>query len=293
MAGVIAGALALGRPLAETRVVLAGAGAAGIGIARLLRQALLAEGVGEAAASRAIVLVDSRGLVHVGRDDLDDHKRALAASVEAVADLGLATDAPPGLEAVVRSVRPTVLVGTTGMAGAFSESVIRAAAEGVDRPIILPLSNPTSLSEAAPADVLRWTGGRALVATGSPFPSATLDGVTREIAQANNVFIFPGLGLGTIAAEARAVTDGMVLAAARALAACVSPERLAAGVLYPPIRDLRSVSATIGLAVARQAVADGVAGLPAGADLEADLRGAAWWPAYAPYVPVRRPASSG
>jgi malate dehydrogenase (oxaloacetate-decarboxylating) len=186
-----------------------------------------------------------------------------------------------------------VLVGTTGMAGAFSESIIRAAAEGVHRPIILPLSNPTSLSEAAPADVLRWTGGRAIVATGSPFPSATLDGVTREIAQANNVFIFPGLGLGTIAAEARAVTDGMVLAAARALAACVSPERLAAGVLYPPIRDLRSVSATIGLAVARQAVADGVAGLPAGADLEADLRGAAWWPAYAPYVPVRRPASSG
>ena len=151
VAGVIAGARALGRPLADTRVVLAGAGAAGIGIARLLRQALVADGLDEAAASRAIVLVDSRGLVHVGRSDLDDHKRALAASLEAVTDLGLASDEPPGLEAVVRGVRPTVLVGTTGIAGAFPEAVIRAAADGVDRPIILPLSNPTSLCEAAPA----------------------------------------------------------------------------------------------------------------------------------------------
>ena len=161
VAGVIAGSRALGRPLADTRVVLAGAGAAGIGIARLLRQALIADGLDEAAASRAIVLVDSRGLVHVGRGDLDDHKRALAASLEAVTDLGLTSDEPPGLEAVIRSVRPTVLVGTTGIAGAFPEAVIRAAADGVDRPIILPLSNPTSLCEAAPLDILRWTGGRA------------------------------------------------------------------------------------------------------------------------------------
>ena len=255
----------------------------------MLRQALIADGLDEAAASRAIVLVDSRGLVHVGRGDLDDHKRALAASLEAVTDLGLTSDEPPGLEAVIRSVRPTVLVGTTGIAGAFPEAVIRAAADGVDRPIILPLSNPTSLCEAAPLDILRWTGGRAIIATGSPFPSALVDGVSREIAQANNVFVFPGLGLGTIAAEARAVTDGMVLAAARALAGCVSAERLAVGVIYPPIRDLRSVSAAIGLAVARQAVTEGVAGLPADADLEAELRGAAWWPAYAPYAPARRP----
>ncbi|HVA86537.1 MAG TPA: malic enzyme-like NAD(P)-binding protein, partial [Candidatus Saccharimonadales bacterium] len=272
----------------------------GIGIARLLGQALAAQGVSEAAVRRAIVLVDSRGLVHAGRDDIDDHKRGLAASLEAVADLGLATDAPPGLEAVVRAVKPTVLVGTTGISGAFSESVIRAAAEGTPRPIILPLSNPTSLSEAAPEDVLRWTNGRALVATGSPFPSAVVDGVSREIAQANNVFIFPGLGLGTIVAEARAVTDGMVLAAARALAASVSDERLAAGVLYPAIRELRTVSASIGLAVAREAVAAGVAGVVEGApggaeagaaggpDLETELRGAAWWPAYVPYVPAGR-----
>ncbi len=284
VAGVLAGARALDRPLASTRVVLAGAGAAGIGIARLLSQALLAEGLSDEAVRRAVVLVDSRGLVHVGRDDLDDHKRSLAASLDAVADLGLMSDSPPGLEAVVRAVRPTVLVGTTGIAGAFSEAVIRAAAAGTDRPIVLPLSNPTSLSEAAPADVLAWTDGRALVATGSPFPSARVNGVEREIAQANNVFIFPGLGLGAIAAEVRTVTDGMILAAARALAAAVPGERLAAGALFPAIRDLRSVSMEIALAVAREAEAAGVSGLSAGADLEAELRGAAWWPAYVPYL---------
>jgi malic enzyme len=286
VAGVFAGARALGRSVADTRVVLAGAGAAGIGIARLLSQALLAEGLPEEAVRRAVVLVDSHGLVHVGRDDLDDHKRALAASLEAVSDLGLAGDAPPGLEAVIRAVRPTVLVGTTGIAGAFSEAVIRAAAAGTDRPIVLPLSNPTSLSEAAPADVLRWTDGRALVATGSPFPSAMINGVSREIAQANNVFIFPGLGLGVIAAETRTVTDGMILAAARALAAAVTDDRLAAGVLFPAIRDLRTVSMSIALAVAREAAAAGVAGLSPDTDLEAELRAAAWWPAYVPYVPA-------
>jgi malic enzyme len=284
VAGVLAGARALGRSLADTRVVLAGAGAAGIGIARLLGQALLAEGLSEDAVRRAIVLVDSRGLVHVGREDLDDYKGTLAASLETVVALGLAGDTPPGLEAVVRAVRPTVLVGTTGIAGAFSEAVIRAAAAGADRPIILPLSNPTSMSEAAPADVLRWTDGRALVATGSPFPPVVMDGVAREIAQANNVFIFPGLGLGVIAVEARTVTDGMILAAARALAASVTDERLAAGVLYPAIRDLRSVSMTIALAVAHEAAATGLGGLPPDTDLAAEVRGAAWWPAYVPYL---------
>jgi malate dehydrogenase (oxaloacetate-decarboxylating) len=301
VAGVIAGAKALEMPLAEIRVVLAGAGAAGIGIARLLGQALAAEGLAEVAVRRAIVLVDSRGLVHAGRDDIDDHKRALAASLEACADLGLPTDEPPGLEAVVRAVRPTALVGTTGIAGAFSEPVIRAAADGTPRPIILPLSNPTVLSEAAPDDVLRWTHGRAIVATGSPFPSAVIDDVAREIAQANNVFIFPGLGLGTIVAGARAVTDSMVLAAARALAASVSEERLAAGVLYPAIRELRAVSASIALAVAREAVAAGVADVAGGgsatdasdAELQADLRSAAWWPAYVRYVPAGNATRAG
>ena len=286
VAGIIAGSRALGRPLAATRAVLAGAGAAGIGIARLLGQALRAAGLPGDDVRRAVVLLDSHGLVHAGRTDLDEHKRSLALGLDALGALGLPSDVPADLESVVRAVRPTVLIGTTGVAGAFSEPVIRALAAATDRPIILPLSNPTVLTEATPIDILRWTAGRALVATGSPFPPVVVGGTAREIPQANNVFIFPGLGLGSVVAEARRVTDGMVLAAARELADTVSPERLAAGVLYPPVRNLRAVSTRIGVAVVRRAIADGVAGLPPDADPEADLRSAAWWPAYVPYTPA-------
>jgi len=284
VAGVIAGARALGRPLAGMRVVLAGAGAAGIGIARLLGQALRQEGLSEEAVREAVVLLDSQGLVHDGRPDLDQNKRSLALRLESARALGLATSATADLDSVVGAVRPTVLIGTTGVAGAFSERVIRAVAAGTDRPIVLPLSNPTSMSEATPADIFRWTDGRALVATGSPFPPVVVGGAAREIPQANNVFIFPGLGLGSIVAEVRMVSDGMVLAAARALADSVSPDRLVAGLLYPAVRELRAVSTTVGVAVARTAIAEGVAGVPGDTDAEAELRAAAWWPAYVPYT---------
>jgi malic enzyme len=148
-----------------------------------------------------------------------------------------------------------------------------------DRPIVLPLSNPTSNAEATPADVLAWTGGRALVATGSPFDAVTIDGVRREIGQANNVFIFPGVGLGAIVAEARVVTDRMFLLAARELADSVTDERLASGALYPPVGTLRTVSRRIALAVAREA-----GGID---DVEAAVDGAMWWPEYVPYLPSR------
>ena len=149
------------------------------------------------------------------------------------------------------------------MAGTFTEAVIDAMVERVgpaDRPIVLPLSNPTSASEATPADVLAWTEGRALVATGSPFDAVTLDGVRHEIGQANNVFIFPGVGLGAIVAETRAITDRMFLLAARTLAAAVTDERIASGALYPPISSLRAVSREIAIAVVREAIEAGVAG---------------------------------
>jgi malic enzyme len=164
------------------------------------------------------------------------------------------------------------------VAGTFSERAIRAMAAGCERPVIMPLSNPTVVAEARPADVLRWTDGRALVATGSPFPA--VDG--REIGQANNVFVFPGLGLGTIVAEATRVSDGMALAAARTLADAVSVDRLRAGALYPPIGSLRSVSRAIALAVAREAIASGIA--PPNEGLEAAIDAAMWWPAYVPYL---------
>jgi malic enzyme len=152
----------------------------------------------------------------------------------------------------------------------------------------MPLSNPTASAEAIPADILRWTDGQALVATGSPFAAVEVDGVRRDIGQANNVFVFPGVGLGAIVAEARAITDRMFLAAARALADGVSDARLATGALYPPVEDLRAVSRAIATVVVREAIDAGLAGIPVDSDVDAVVDAAMWWPDYVPYAPIRR-----
>lgn len=287
VAATLAASRALGHAIADWRFVLAGAGAAGVGIARLLGRMLREAGLDEAAIARAIVLVDSHGLVHAGRTDLDEMKRAHALPVEIALADGLTLDAvtPPGLEETVRRVRPQALIGTTGVAGAFTRQVIGALAAGVIRPVVLPLSNPTAHAEATPEQVLAWSDGRALVATGSPFPPVMVAGEARPVGQANNVFVFPGLGLGTIASEARIVTDGMVLAAARTLASEVTDDRLAAGALFPEVASLRGVSRAIAIAVALEAVAAGVAGIPDDADVPAIVDAAMWLPAYVPYRP--------
>ncbi len=286
VAGILAGSRGLGMRLAETRVVLVGAGAAGIGIARLVRLAMLDDGMDEAAVRRALVLVDSKGQVHDRREDLDATKRELALPTEAYAGYGFTTEFP-GLVETIERVRPTVLVGTTGTGGTFDEAVLRAMAAGTGRPIVLPLSNPTSVSEATPVDVLRWTEGRAFVATGSPFDAVEVDGLRREVGQANNVFVFPGLGLGAIAAETRSITDRMFLLAARTLAASVTDARLAIGALSPPVADLRAVTRAIAIGVAREAIESGLAGISPDDDIEAVIDRAMWWPAYVPYLPAR------
>jgi malic enzyme len=286
VAGVQAGLRGLGTHLAETRAVLVGAGAAGIGIARLLRLAMIEAGMSEAAARHALVMVDSHGLVHDRREDLDATKLDQALPAGDYAAYGFSTEYPSAVETIER-VRPSVLVGTTGVGGAFDEPVLQAIAAATDRPIVLALSNPTSNAEATPADILRWTDGRALVATGSPFADVEVDARPRVIGQANNVFIFPGLGLGAIAAEVRTVTDRMFLLAARTLAGHVTEARLATGAIYPPVANLRTVTRAIAIAVAREAVATGVAGISANEDLEALIDGAMWWPEYVPYTPAR------
>ena len=274
VAGVLAGLRATDRTLADARIVLVGAGAAGIGIGRLLRLAMLEAGLTEAHVRGSVALVDSHGLVHAGRTDLDPAKAALA--VEPVAGPS------PSLLETVRTRRPTILVGTTGVAGTFTRDVIDAMVAGLDpnlRPIILPLSNPTANAEATPGLLLDWTRGRALVATGSPFDPVTTIRGRQVIGQANNVFIFPGVGLGAIVAETHTITDRMFLLAAHELAASVTDERLASGALYPPVADLRAVSRRIAIAVAREA-----GGLD---DVEAGIDAAMWWPAYVPYLPLR------
>jgi malic enzyme len=290
VAGLLAGLRGLGSTLAETRVVLAGAGAAGIGIGRLIGIAMLDTGMDEATIRRALVLVDSRGLVREGRPDLDDTKRELALPHLAATGYGFGAQVAgpiPGLVETVERVRPTVLVGTTGVGGAFDEASIRAMATGTERPIVLPLSNPTSVAEATPVDVLRWTDGRAIVATGSPFDAVEIDGRRREVGQANNVFIFPGLGLGAIVAEARSITSRMFLLAARALAGAVTEERLGSGAIYPPVGELRTVSRAIAIEVAREAVESGFAGIDPASDIEVLVDAAMWWPEYVPYEPAR------
>jgi malic enzyme len=286
VAGVLAGMRGLGTRLAEARVVLVGAGAAGIGIARLLRLAMVEDGLPEDVVRRAIVLVDSQGLVHDRREDLDDGKRRLACPADAFTGYGFSAEYP-GLVETIERVRPAVLVGTTAVGGAFDEAVISSLARGTARPIVMPLSNPTSSAEATPADILRWTAGRAVVATGSPFEPVEVDGVRREIGQANNVFIFPGVGLGAIAAETRAITERMFLLAARTLAEAVSPARFASGAIYPPVGELRSVTRSIAAVVAREAIDAGLAGIPPDTDIDALIDAAIWWPDYAPYVPAR------
>jgi malic enzyme len=243
------------------------------------------------------VLVDSRGLVDEGRDDLDGHKAALAMPAEAVqlyAFAGAADGRDPhfaiSLADVIAGVRPTILVGVTGVAGSFFEAEIREMARHVEAPIIMPLSNPTSTVEALPSDLYAWTDGRALIATGSPFPPlATADAGMRVVAQANNVFVFPGVGLGAIVAEARTVTDEMFIAAAESLAELVTAERYAAGGLYPPVTDLRAVSRRIASAVAAEARRAGVARVPDDLDLDAAIADATWDPRYVDYVTTSVP----
>ena len=297
VAGVLAGMRHLGTRWADQRVVMAGAGAAGTGIARLLRLAMVADGMAESTARRVIALVDSKGLVHEGRTGLDPDKQELAMSAEAFRDANLSVPtgdrgAEPDLLDVVTALSPTILIGTTGHGGTFSEAIVRAMAAATPRPIILPLSNPTSISEAVPADVIAWTDGRALVATGSPFPPVSHGGQTWQIGQANNVFIFPGVGLGAIVSESRDVTDEMFLMAAETLADHVSSERLDVGALYPSVSDLRAISRAIAVRVAGEAIRVGLSPLPADTDVEALVDGAMWWPAYAPYLRAQPAESS-
>ncbi len=239
-----------GIPLTEQRIVLFGAGAAGSGVAEMLVRAMMDEGLDEAAARARLWAVDREGLILSDIPRLPDQQVKLARDAAEVVGWTRSGSQQIGLLDTVVNVRPTVLIGASGQMGAFGEPVVRAMAAGCERPVIFPLSNPISRAEAHPADLLAWTDGRALVGTGSPFG---VEGVT----QVNNVYIFPGVGLGAIAAGALAVTDGMFMAAARALGELGGMGN-AAGLL-PPIDRLRDVAQRIALVVAHQAVADGVA----------------------------------
>jgi malate dehydrogenase (oxaloacetate-decarboxylating) len=283
LAGLLAAERVAGRQPADERVVIVGAGAAGLGIGLQVHAALRSVGIAGRALREAVALVDLHGLV-VDSDAIEGYQRPLAWEPEAAAAAGLV--GPHSLLDVVRALRPTALIGVSGAAGIFSEAVVRAMAEHVERPAIFPLSNPTSQAEAVPADLVAWTGGRALIATGSPFPPVIFEGRTLRIGQGNNAFVFPGLGLGALVSEARAVTSSMFRVAAQTLAGAVSAADLEAGALFPPIGQLRPVTAAIAEAVVRTAREDGVGSAIPDAGIPAAVAAAMWEPAYPDFEPA-------
>lgn len=269
-----------GRDFRDSRIVIYGAGAAGLGIARQLRGQLRDAGLQGDELTRAIIAMDSRGVISSDRPGLDDFKKELAWPAEMLAQLELAEDEQASLAKVVSAYKATVLIGTSGQGGSFTEDIVKAMSANTEHPVILPMSNPTSICEGIPQDIYDWSKGKALVATGSPFdPIETGDG-PRRIGQANNVFVFPGIGLGAIVSGATEITSTMIAASSRALAAALSDDEISRGCLMPEVSRLWEVCGHVALAVARQAIADGVARFTRIDQLESKIAENRWEPRY-------------
>jgi len=283
LAGILGAVRITGGKVSEQRIVYAGAGAAGVGIARLVRAAMHEECTDLQAILESQVFADRHGLLFHGRSIRDPHKVEFALNEAGCEKYGFSGTSFQLLD-IVRHVKPTVLIGTTAQPGYFTEPIVREMAQHVERPIIMPLSNPTSKAECTPSEAIEWTEGRAIVATGSPFDPVDYQGKRHIAGQANNVFIFPGVGLGCILSQAHQVTDNMFLVAAKTLVDCVDQQRLEAGAVYPCQSKLREVSARIAAAVMRQARTDGVGRLMHDDAIEPLVQRAMWFPEYQPYV---------
>lgn len=267
-----------GTPLSEQRLVILGAGSAAIGVADMIRTAMIEEGLSEEEATARFWILDVDGLLVRSRTELTPQQRMFAHDDSEVNGWD-----GTGLAEVVRRVEPTALIGLSTAHGAFTEEIVRQMGSACERPVIFPLSNPTSHSEAEPADLTRWTDGRALIATGSPFPPLTVDGHEVPVAQSNNVYVFPAMGLAVTASGATRVTDRMMVAAARAVAECAV--RAADGAdgpvpLLPPLTGMRESAREIALAAALAAVEDGVAPRATEAELREAIAKTQWTPRY-------------
>jgi len=282
-ATLLAAVTATGIPLEQQTIVFLGFGTAGLGIANLMVKAMVDSGMKEDEAYRRFYAVDRFGLLVEGGEGIQPAQQPFVRKKADVAGWTVSGSTGIQLLDVVRNAKPTVLVGISGQGGVFTEEIIREMAKHTERPVIFPLSNPTSHEEAVPADLLKWTDGRALVATGSPFPDVTINGKTIHINQTNNSYIFPGLALGILTSRARRVTDGMIMASMKRLAELSPTKQDRNANLLPPIGDSRKVGLLVGEAVGKQAIAEGVAGVADENALMAELHSYVWDPVYVPY----------
>ncbi|MGA7095298.1 MAG: NAD-dependent malic enzyme [Candidatus Cybelea sp.] len=280
LAAVMAAIKASRGRLIDQKIVVFGAGTAGCGIADLISNAMVTGGLSAEAAARRFWCVGRHGLLIDDIGELRDFQRPYARPAAEVALWKRDGESSISLEEVVRRIEPTILIGTSAVTGAFGESIVRAMAKGTPRPVILPLSNPTALAEAVPSDLVRWTDGKALIATGSPFDSVIYSGTTYTIGQANNAMLFPGLALGTIVTRAHLISDGMFTAAARTIAEIVDASQLGSPIL-PPVSNVREVSVHIAIAVAEQAARERLARVHP-TNIEVAIRDAMWEPRYRP-----------
>ena len=278
---ILAAIKVTGKSLKDQQIVMLGAGAAATGVADGLRAAMTEEGLTEEEARSRFWLVNSKGVLHSGRKDLSNEQMIYAQPENRIAGWPRTCNGNIGLADVIGRIEATILVGLSTVSCAFSETIVREMARKVERPIIFPLSNPTSKCEATPEDLIRWSDGHALVATGSPFAPVSYNGREIPIAQCNNVYIFPAVGLGVIASSARRITDSMMLAAARTLAANSPALKDPFASLLPSLTDLRRVAADIALAVGIAAQKDGVAAHVTEDELRARVMATQWTPVYA------------
>ncbi len=280
---LLAAVKATGMRLQDQRVLIVGAGSAGCGISALMCQAMIDAGLAKSEAHARFYLMDAEGLLVDDNPNILPFQQPFVQKKSALSHWKLAKPTMISTMDVINNAKPTVIVGVSGQPGLFTEAMIKAMAAGTEHPVVFPLSNPTSRAEATPADIIKWTSGKAIVSTGSPFPPLMIDGQSHRVDQTNNAYIFPGMGLGIVTVRSKRVSDNMFMAAAKALAHCSPAKQDHSANLLPPLDEIRTVSYHVALATAKQAMQEGLCDPMSDAQLASAIKAKMWTPVYVPY----------